>query len=66
MTVTELKHLCETCENMGLGDVEVGIPVDRYNEWVNGVCKLQYRPFINVVAICDSSIDTGGIDINTF
>lgn len=66
MTVTELKHLCETCEEMGLGGVEIGIPADSYNEWINGITKLQFRPFINAIAICDCTIESGGIDIITF
>ena len=63
MTVNELKELLQKCEDMGLGEIEVGIPVDRYNEWINCITKLQFRPFINAIAICDCNIDTGGIDI---
>ena len=63
MTVTELREKLQKCEEAGLGDVEVGIPVDRYNEWINGVQKLQFRPFINAIAICDCNVECSGFDL---
>lgn len=63
MTVTELREKLQKCEEAGLGNVEIGIPLDHYNEWINGVHKLQFRPFINAIAICDCNVQAGGIDI---
>ena len=64
MTVEQMIDVLTRLKNIGLGDVELAIPVDDYNEWVNGISKLQYRPFINCIAICTVNVQAGGININ--
>lgn len=64
MTVEQMLEVLQKLKDIGLGDIELAIPVDNYNEWVNGISKLQYRPFINCIAICTASVQAGGIDIN--
>lgn len=63
MTVEQLLEILQKLEEAGLGKMELTIPVDDYNEWVNGISKLQYRPFIGCIAICTSSVQCGGIDV---
>lgn len=63
MTVEQMLEILEKLRDVGLGDVELCIPVDDYNEWVNGISKLQYRPFIKRIAICTGNVQCGGIDV---
>lgn len=57
-------EILQKLKEIGMGDVELTIPVDNYNSWVNGIYKLQYRPFINCIAICTAGVEAGGIDID--
>lgn len=63
MTVEQMLEILQKLKDIGLGNIELTIPVDDYNEWVNSIDKLQYRPFINCIAICTSNVQAGGIDI---
>ena len=64
MTVEQMIDILQKLKDIGLGDIELAIPVDDYNQWVNGISKLQYRPFINCIAICTANVQASGIDIN--
>lgn len=63
MNVEQMLEILQKLKDAGYGKVELGIPVDQYNEWVNGVSKLQYRPFIGCIAICTGNVQCGGIDV---
>lgn len=59
MTVNELILELQKWKDAGFGDVEIGIPLDQYNQWINGIDKIRCRPFINCLAICDHSTENG-------
>jgi hypothetical protein len=63
MTVEQMLNILQQLKDIGFGNTELTIPVDDYNQWVNGIFKLQYRPFVNCIAICTCSVQAGGIDI---
>jgi hypothetical protein len=63
MTVDQMIDVLQSLKNLGMGNVELTIPIDNYNQWVNGIDKLQYRPYINCITICTYGVQAGGIDI---
>lgn len=64
MTVSELKDLLQKMENQGFGDIDIALPLDDYNTWVEHISKLQYRLSINSIVICPAHVECSGVDFD--